>query len=38
MGVIIIILTILHQFNPGMNILTGIGIFALSLAMLSKEG
>lgn len=37
MAVAIIVLTILGQFNPGMNVLTGIGLFALALAALQKE-
>lgn len=37
MGVVTIVLAILQKSNPGMNILTGIGLFCLSLAALSKE-
>lgn len=37
MGVAVTVLTILGRFNPGMNVLTGIGLFALALAALLKE-
>lgn len=37
MGVAITVLTILGQFNPGMNVFTGIGLFALALSALIKE-
>lgn len=37
MGVAITVLTILGQFNPGMNVFTGFGLFAISLAALINE-
>lgn len=37
MGVAVTVLTILGQFNPGMNVLTGIGLFVLALSALQKE-